>query len=135
MRQELSDKIKGLAKWTAGVAIGAAVIVNLSDGNGMLDSMRTKEAQRYHNSKHQTKKVTDVQESWRDTLILSPTMDGYNPQVTREVTFDDGSRTTLKYRTLAWQPFVRWINGEEFNPKPGETYEVAAGNRLVRKIG
>ena len=60
--------------------------------------------------------------------------DGYNPQVTRVVTFEDGSQTTLQYRALAWQPFMRWKNGDIFNPKPEEQYQVTSENSIVRKI-
>jgi len=130
---ELSDKVKGFAKFSAVVVIGGVALFNLLDHNGKLDSMRTKEARKYHGS-GTPKTVASVEERWRDTLFLSPTMDGYNPQVTREVTFDDGSTATLRYRTLAWQPFMRWRNGEEFNPKPGETYEVTSGNKFVRMV-
>ena len=143
MRTELSDKLSGLkervgdilktgAKVVAGGVVGGYILFSLASHNGMLDSARTKEARQLRGE--QVKTVATVDEEWKDTQVYSPTMDGYNPQVIREVTFEDGSQTTLKYRTLAWQPFMKWKNGEQFEPKQGEQYEVTSANIIVRKV-
>ena len=58
---------------------------------------------------------------------------GYNPRVVRIVEFEDGSTSYLNYRTMAHQPFMRWLKGKEFNPRVGERYEVK-DNKLVRKV-
>lgn len=66
------------------------------------------------------RKITTIN---KDNVIYSPTLDGYNPKVIREVTFEDGTETNLEYRTLAWQPFRKWMREQEFNPQPGEKYD------------
>jgi len=139
MKTELSDKLSGLKervgdilKTGAKVIGGVYILFNLASHNGILDSARTKEVRQLRGE--QIKTVATVDEEWKDTQIYSLTMDGYNPQVIREVTFEDGSQTTLKYRTLAWQPFMKWKNGEQFEPKQGEQYEVTSANTIVRKV-
>lgn len=107
-------------------------ISNLGDHNGLLDSPRTKQAAKYAISG--TKTVKAVEERWKDNVIYGPAMDGYNPLVIRDVTFEDGSTARLRYRTLAWQPFRGWLCGEEFDPKSNERYEVDAKNQLLRKV-
>ncbi len=114
----------------AKVAIGGLVLYSLLSHNGLLDSPRTKMASRLHNMDNSTKTVSYVDEKWSDNI---PMMHGYNPRVIRNVNFDDGSQTTLSYRTMAWQPFMRWLGGEEFDPQVGERYEVSHG-QLVKKV-
>ncbi len=143
-REKITDKLRKAGSEVAeflrpGTLIkpllGGYIIFALMDNNGCLDSDRTRETQWLHRLQGaQVKTVENVEERWRDDIFCSPMFDGYNPQVIREVIFDDGSQTTLSYRTLAWQPFMRWKNGEEFSPKVGERYEVTSRNQLVRKL-
>ena len=139
MEQSLSDKLREF-RWKVGdylktgakVAVGGLILYSIASHNGLLDSYRTKEARELRGEA--TKTVATVEESWKDNVVYSPTLDGYNPKVIREVTFEDGTETSLEYRTLAWQPFRRWLRGEEFNPQPGEKYEVTFRNTIVRKV-
>lgn len=114
-------------------AIGGYVLFNFMSANGCLDSNRTREALRFYENRqgNVVKTVSNVEEEF-DWGYNSSTW--INPRVTREVEFDDGTKTTLSYRTRAWQPFRRWINGEEFSPNVGEKYEVADNHQLVRKL-
>ncbi|MBW3014501.1 hypothetical protein KY335_04665 [Candidatus Woesearchaeota archaeon] len=105
----------------------------LASHNGLLDSDRTKEAEEMHDESNPIKTVKTVEEKWRDH-ILTPYGDGFNPRVIRTVTFADGTETKLDYRVMAWQPFMKWKNGYEFNPQAGEKYEVTSGNELVKKV-
>lgn len=107
--------------------------LTLASHNGLLDSDRTDEAEEKHAENNPIKTVKTVEEQWEDCFI-TPYGDSFNPRVIRTVTFKDGSGTELDYRTLAWQPFMRWKNGDEFDPKPGEKYEVTSGNGLVKKV-
>lgn len=116
------------------VLIGGLILYNLASQNGILDSMRTKEARRYISSDNSIKTVANVEEKWKNYWSCTPMLDDYNPRVIRKVTFKDGSKTRLDYRILAWQPFVRWKNGEEFNPRPEEKYEVTSWNQIVRRV-
>lgn len=125
---EVGDYLKTGAK----VVVGVLILYSLASHNGMLDSHRTKEARRLE--PQATKNVATVEETRKDNVVYSLTLDGYNPKVIREVMFEDGTETRLEYKTLAWQPFNRWANGEEFNPQPGEKYEVTSQNMIVRKV-
>ncbi|HLC57185.1 MAG TPA: hypothetical protein VJH95_01290 [Candidatus Nanoarchaeia archaeon] len=119
------------------IAVLAYSVYSLFSHNGLLDSPRMKETGRYHSDENHVKTVANVRERWEDDnpgMINKITLNGYNPKVIREIVFDDGSRARLEYRTLAWQPIMRWKNGEEFNPRPGEKYEVTPGNLIVRKM-
>lgn len=139
MAQSLSDRLIDF-KWKIGdylrtgakVAVECLILYTLFSQNGMLDSNRTKEAGRLHGEA--TKTVATVEETWKDDVIYSPMLDGYNPKVIREVTFEDGSKTKLEYRTLAWQPFMKLKNGEEFYIKAGKKYEVTSSNMIVREV-
>ena len=141
MEQSLSDRLREF-RWKVGdylktgakVAVGGLILYSLASHNGMLDSNRTREAREYNNASNPIKTVATVKERWEDNVVYSPTLDGYNPKVIREVTFEDGSETRLAYRTLAWQPFRKWLRGEEFNPQPSEKYEVTSRNMIVRKV-
>ncbi len=126
------------------------VIFSLGSHNGCIDSDRTKEAARHHKPENPVKTVVSVEEHWRDNSdfdFFASMMGGggYNPHVTRRVVFDDGSQAILNYRTEAWKSMKRWLNGEEFDPKPGEKYEVVPEggieipsfeylDRVVRKV-
>jgi len=139
MRKELSEKLGRLKKrigdglrFGATVAVGGLIFYSLATHNGFLDSNRTKETEILKATKVKT--VKNVEEKWTDNTVYSPTLDGYNPKVIRKVTFEDDSNTTLSYRTLAWQPFMKWKNGEEFNPQPGEKYAVSSDNSIVRRL-
>lgn len=114
-------------------AIGGYVLFNFMSANGCLDSNRTREALRFYENRQGNivKTISNVEEGF-DFGYNSSTW--INPRITREVEFDDGTETTLLYRIRAWQPFVKWINGEEFSPKVGEKYEVTSDNQLVRKL-
>jgi len=141
MEQSLSDRLREF-RWKVGdylktgakVAVGGLIFYSLASHNGMLDSNRTREARGYSNASNPIKTVATVKERLEDNVVYSPTLDGYNPKVIREVTFEDGSETRLEYRTLAWQPFRKWLGGEEFNPHPSEKYEVTSRNMIVRKV-
>ncbi len=105
------------------------MIFSLGSHNGCLDSDRTGGALRHQNPSNPIKTVVSVEEEWSDNSALSMISGGvYNPHVRREITFEDGSKAMLSYRTQAWQPIRRWLRGEEFNPKPGEKYEVVSGD-------
>jgi len=115
--------------------IAALVVYSLASHNGHLDSMRTKETSHLQGLVgNKIKTVASVEEYWKDNVTYSLMMDGYNPLVRRNVLFEDGSQTTLRYRTLAWQPLMKWINGNEFNHRQGEQYEVTSSNDIVRKV-
>ncbi len=130
VRKELKNN-----KYVIGATTLCLAIYGCSSHNGMFDSMRTKEAAWLQgNPTNTVRTVAAVEEEWKDNVTYSLMMDGYNPKVRREVTFEDGSQTTLNYRTLAWQPIMRWKNGDMFNPQPGEQYEVTSRNQIVRKI-
>ncbi len=125
------------------VLLGLYACAKTIDGNGLGDSMRTKSANDYHNKSNPVKVVAKVEEEWNDNTIYSPDMTGFNPVVDRTITFEDGTKTSLHYRTLAWQPFKEWVSGEEFKPQVGERYEVTSGgilrtgrpeNELVRRV-
>ncbi|MFA5797907.1 MAG: hypothetical protein WC916_07805 [Candidatus Woesearchaeota archaeon] len=145
-KRTLNDVIDGLGDGAVyvlkkGVKYGIGICIGfyLLSHNGFLDSDRTKQAEQLHNANNPTKVVASVNEKWSDNSMfaLASSMiggGGYNPRVIREVIFEDGSQTTLDYRVLAHQPFVRWMAGEEFNPKVGERYEVTKNNQLVRPI-
>ena len=132
-----SDKLEDAGKiLEAGIIslVGLVTLYSLADQTGLLDSMRTVEARRFANPLNTVKKIARVEEEWKDNRAYTPTFDGYNPKVIRTVTFEDGSQTILQYRMAAWQPFRRWLNGNEFNPLPEEHYEVASDNTIVKKI-
>lgn len=139
----LKEKLRNIryTLWRgAKIAFATYLIIQLGSHNGCFDSPRTKEARRYHNPQNPVKVVRRVGERWKDNSTLALVSSavggsGYNPRVIRDIEFDDGSKTRLDYRVLAWQPFVRWVNGKEFDPKPGEKYEVDKHNGLVRKMG
>ena len=138
-KRTLGDKMRDLGgravdtmKTGAKVAVGGLILYTLASHNGCNDSYRTNEARRLQGES--TKTVATIEETWKDNIVSSPTLDGYNPRVIRKVTFEDGTQTTLDYRTLAHQPFRRWIAGEEFNPQVGEAYKVTKNNQLVKKI-
>ena len=122
-------------KYAALMAVGFFFLSH----NGCLDSRRTKQTRWLHSSDNLVKSVANVDESWRDNSEIAMLTcvfggGGYNPQVIRTITFEDGTETTVKYRTLAHQPFRRWGGGDEFDPELGEEYEVTPQNELVRKI-
>ncbi len=128
------------ALWKIGtrVALPAYITIYmalyLGSQNGCLDSQRTKSAERYYRTcETSVKTVKQVSEEWRDNETSFLDISGFNPQVIRTVEFEDGSKSVLSYRTMAHQPLVRWIRGEEFNPKPGEKYEVTSQGGIVRK--
>ena len=140
MAEKLSDKLKEsrflageVLKGAVSIAIVVFTLYDIASHNGKFDSMRTKEAIEHHNPNNTIKTVANVEEKWKDDIMYSLTLDGYNPQVSRKVTFKDGSQTKLTYRTLAWQPFMSWKNGNEFDPKQGERYEVTPHNSIVAK--
>lgn len=151
MEQSLSDKLKEFgwkvgdclktgAKATITLVVGGFVLYTLASSNGCLDSLRTKETRQYSNQKNPIKIVKGIEEEWKDNSAFALASSaiggcGYNPRVIRKITFEDGTQTILDYRVLAWQPFMRWKNGEEFNPKVGEKYEVEKEyNTLLRKL-
>ena len=123
-----------LLKRAVMLTAGAYVIGATLAGNGCMDSGRTRLSAKLHDSSNPIKAVKSVSEEWTGTEVATPTMDGYNPRVKRNVVFEDGSKTTLLYHTLAWEPFRTWMGGEKFEPKPGEQYEVTTSNELVRKV-
>lgn len=125
----MKEKVLGTI---ATALIGAYSIFSLASHNGVLDSMRTKEANKYIHNTDITKVVHSVEEEWEDYFPWM--LDGYNPKVTRTVTFEDGTETTLTYRTLAHQPYRKLISGEEFKPQKGEKYLVAKDNTLISKL-
>lgn len=131
MKTSLKQKIRTIPKTVGTMIIGGLILYNLASHNGKLDSLRSKEARKYHNSTNPIKIIENVEETWKDDWSLSPMLDGYNPRVIRKITFQDGSKTKLDYRTHAWQPFMKWRNGDEFNPKPNEKYEVTPWNQIV----
>ncbi len=133
--EELKHTTKEYLKTGAKCVFGALIAINLASHNGFYDSMRTKEALRYQDPTNPVKVVSKVKEKWKDDKIYSLALEGYNPRVIRTVTFNDGSQIKLDYRVLAWKPFMKWKNGEEFDPKPGERYELTKQNGLVRKVG
>ena len=148
MKRSLKDKLQNIGHEIVGFipkGIGILILgyacVNNVDHNGMNDSLRTKGARRYHNPENPIKTIRSVEETWEDNKLYLSDGTGYNPLAKRKIIFDDGSETTLRYRTLAWQPFRRWIAGEELNPQPGERYEVTSddtleykSNSLVQKV-
>jgi hypothetical protein len=146
MRTNLSERISNLWDntksflWKVGTryVLPAYILVSLASHNGCMDSRRTKNARYLQKPSNPTKTVAIVTEEWRDNsewAAFSAAMGGggYNPRVIRTVIFDDGSTTTLDYRVMAHQPFRRWISGEEFDPKPGEKYEVTRYNTIAAK--
>ena len=148
MTHSLKDKLKNIGNEIVGfipkgigiLALGYA-FVTCADQNGINDSLRTKVARKYHNPENPIKVVRNVGETWSDNKLYVPDGTGFNPLVKRRVIFEDGSETNLRYRTLAWSPFKRWLAGEEFNPQPGEKYEVTTNdnweyrsNSLVQKV-
>ncbi len=154
MNQTLTTRIKEGAQEAIGRTLmfipklGFALFLVYScartiDGNGLGDSLRTKSANDYHNDNNPVKTVAKVEEKWYDNEVYSIDLTGFNPLVIRQITFDDETTTSLRYRTLAHQPFRRWIVGEEFNPQVGERYEVTSSgilrqgrpeNELVRRV-
>ena len=145
--RNLWDSTKRVLWKGTGVAVGGWILCGLLSHNGCVDSARTKNAMRNHRKNNPVKVVKDVKETWRDNSTMALIYSvfgggGYNPQVIRMITFEDGSKTHLNYRTMAHQPFMRWLHGEEFNPQPGEIYEIneytnVLGQRinsLVQKI-
>lgn len=130
--REFQWKVRGFLQSGAKTVAGGFMLYTIASHNGCLDSYRIKEARGLQGEA--TKTVATVDETWKDDGVYTPTLDGYNPKVIREVRFDDGTETTLGYRTLAWQPFRKWLRGEEFDPQPGEKYEVTSNNMIVRKV-
>lgn len=110
--------------------LGTVIFTNLGY-NGCLDSERTRTTGTPNERDNVIKTVEGVAEDLNPGYNSSTWI---NPQVTREIVFNDGSQRTLQYRTRSWQPFRRWIFGEEFNPQPGEHYEVTKDNTFVRKV-
>ena len=145
-KRTLGDRVRDLGgravdtlKTGAKYAIGGYILFSLASHNGCLDSDRARLARRLHDDNNPVKIVKSVEEEWKDNstlALVSSAMGGagYNPRVIRKVTFEDGTQTTLDYRTMAHQPFRRWIGGEEFNPQVGETYEVTKNNQLIKKV-
>ena len=139
-KTNLSERISDFL-WRFGTryVLPAYMLVFLASHNGCMDSYRTKSAARnLQKPSNPIKTVAVVREEWRDNsewAAFSAAMGGggYNPRVIRRVIFKDGSITTLDYRVMAHQPFRRWISGEEFDPKPGEQYEVTRYNTIVAK--
>ena len=115
-------------------------IFSLGSYNGCFDSDRTIEAAKHHDVGNPVKTIASVEEEWSDNSALAFASSmmgggGYNPHVTRRIVFEDGSQGTISYRTLACQPIRKWLRGDEFDPKPGEKYEVfPSGQLLVRKV-
>ena len=132
--EKLKEKSAIIIKKGALFGLGAYLLFHLTSNNGLLDSNRTKETGYLNKPSNQVKQVVHVDEEWRDNKIYSLDLTGYNPKVIRHVQFSDGTETTLNYRTLAWQPFRKWMSGEEFEPKKGEQYEVTQNNAIVKKI-
>jgi len=148
MTNSLKDKLRNIGNSAIGFIPKGLIVLGLgyafvtcADHNGMNDSLRTKTARRYHNPENPIKTVRNVEENWKDNRLHSLDGTGFNPLVKRRVIFEDGSETNLRYRTLAWQPFRRWMIGEEFNPQQGEKYEVTRNdsseyriNSLIQKV-
>ena len=140
--RNIGDEIVGLIPKGIGILALGYALVTCADHNGINDSLRTRVAKQHHSLENPIKTVRSVEETWRDNKMYSPDGTGFNPLVKRRIIFDDGSETSLRYRTLVWQPFVRWAAGEEFSPQPGEKYEVARvdicweyrANSLVQKV-
>jgi hypothetical protein len=109
------------------------LLYNFGSENGCFDSERAEDALRNfaHRKDNVVKTVVGVTEE-TDPGYNSATW--MNPMVTREVEFDDGTEITLRYRTHAWMPMRRWINGDEFSPEVGERYEVTKRNQFVRRM-
>jgi hypothetical protein len=109
------------------------LLYNFGSHNGCFDSERTEEAFRnFANRKDNVVKTVAAVREETDPGYNSATW--MNPMVTREVEFDDGTEATLRYRTHAWMPMRRWINGDEFSPEVGESYEVTKHNQFVRRM-
>lgn len=115
------------------IGVGGYVVFSLLSSNGCLDSKRTNQALRYYEDSTDTSTKTVSRVLTKTNLHKSSSI-WMNPEVSRDVLFDDGSRAFLNYRTHSWQPFMSWINGDEFRPQPGETYEVTKNNQFVRKV-
>ncbi len=131
----IADRTRLALKKLIVIAAGGYILGTTLYANGCMDSERTGSAERIlHDDSNLVKAVKSVSEEWSGIDMLSPTLDGYNPCVKRTVIFEDESRTTLVYHTLAWEPFKTWLNGRQFKPKVGEKYEVTGLNSLVRKI-
>ena len=138
--KEFKRKLKkGLKTGLKGIVAGLIIGIT-ADHNGCMDSYRTEQARYFlSNPENPIKTIASVEEKWKNNSPLeffsSATGGvGYNPLIIRTVTFEDQSQTKLRYRTLAWQPFRKWISGEDFNPQIGERYEVDSHNRIVRKV-
>ncbi|MBW3014881.1 hypothetical protein KY330_00505 [Candidatus Woesearchaeota archaeon] len=128
LKQDVNYYLKDLAL----AGIGCYFFFSLFSHNGCFDSLRTKDAMQYRSKDNLVKVVESVEEEWKDNEQYM-VLDGYNPKVIRKVKFKDGSDTWLSYRTMAHQPYMKWLHGDEFDPKVGERYEVR-GRVIVRKV-
>jgi len=132
MTQFKSNKsITGVA---AKLLVGSLILGSLASHNGCLDSYRTNQTKRFEDPANPVKRVTDVVETWKDNNVGYSGLERYNPLVIRAVTFHDGTKTTLNYRTVAHQSIRRWMSGDEFNPQVGSLYEVTPANMFVREL-
>lgn len=131
---DLKENIRRFAIKASLFTAAGFCCTSLIDHNGGMDSPRTSQAIRLSSPNNPIKTVASVYEEWEDSTLFALDGTGYNPLVIRHITFEDGTETGVRYRTLAWQPFRRWIRGDEFSPQKGEQYEVTLNNNFVRKI-
>lgn len=92
----------------------AYIVTNLMFTLGALDSPRSNPALKHSNKNNPVKTVQSVDESIK--------FSGWQPVYRRTVTFNDGSKSELKYH-VHW--YKDMTEGEMFDPKEGEDYEVA----------
>jgi len=134
--QNLKEKIKDFVytgiKTTLKAGLVTYIVCTWISNNGCMDSKRTKQA--LYDSEKPTNTVKIVRSVEEDLEPHFHSGHYLNPEAIRKITFEDGSETNLHYRTNAWQPMRRWIDGDEFKPVPRERYEVTNDNTLVRKL-